>query len=59
MPDFTDNESDEILVNSGIEQSAFASLVDIGLMMQFNFLKYFSRDLLYASCPTTVKFFAA
>ena len=42
MPDFTDNESDEILVNSGIEQSAFASLVDIGLMMQFNFLKYFS-----------------
>ena len=42
MPDFTDNESDEILANSGIEQSAFASLVDIGLMMQFNFLKYFS-----------------
>lgn len=42
VPDFTDNESDEILVNSGIEQSAFASLVDIGLMMQFNFLKYFS-----------------
>lgn len=42
VPDFTDNESDEILANSGIEQSAFASLVDIGLMMQFNFLKYFS-----------------
>ncbi|MCR4742563.1 MAG: UPF0164 family protein [Treponema sp.] len=42
MPDFTDNESDEILTNSGLEQSAFAALLDLGLMMQFNFLKYYS-----------------
>lgn len=45
VPDYTDNETDLIIKNSGIEQSSLAILADLGLMMQFNFLKYYSsRD---------------
>jgi len=45
MPDFTDNETDQIINNSGFEQSSLALLADLGMMMQFNFLKYYSsRD---------------
>lgn len=45
IPDYTDNETNLIINNSGMEQSALAILADIGLMMQFNFLKYYSsRD---------------
>lgn len=45
MPDYTDNDTNAILAGSGLEQSALAFMADIGLMMQFNFLKfYYSRE---------------
>ncbi len=45
MPDYTDNNTDAIISNSGLEQSGLAIMADLGLMMQFNFLKfYYSRD---------------
>lgn len=45
IPDYTDNDSDEIISGSGLEQSALALMGDIGLMMQFNLAKFYnSRD---------------
>ncbi|MCR5187449.1 MAG: UPF0164 family protein [Treponema sp.] len=45
MPNYTDNNTNEIISNSGLEQSGLAFMGDIGLMLQFNFLKYYySRD---------------
>jgi len=45
MPDYTDNNTDEIIQNSGLEQSGLAFMADLGLLFQFNFLKfYYSRD---------------
>lgn len=45
MPDYTDNDTNEIIENSGLSQSALALAADFGIMMQFNFLKYYSsRD---------------
>lgn len=44
-PDFTDNDTNMIIENSGLAQSGIAFMTDIGAMFQFNFLKYFaSRD---------------
>lgn len=42
IPDYTDNNSNAIIQNSGLEQSGFAIMADLGLMLQFNFLKYYS-----------------
>ena len=42
MPDYTDNDTDAIIAGSGLAQSAFAIMGDIGFMMQFNFLKFYS-----------------
>ena len=45
IPAYTDNNDDQIISNSGLEQSTFAAMADIGLLLQFNFLKYYySRD---------------
>ena len=45
VPDYTDNDTGEIIANSGLSQSSLGIMGDIGMMMQFNFLKlYNSRD---------------
>lgn len=45
VPDFADNDTNALIKNSGLSQSGMAIMADIGLMLQFNFLKYFSsRD---------------
>jgi hypothetical protein len=45
VPDFTDNNTNEIRSFSGLGQSGMAFMLDLGLVLQFNFLKYFaSRD---------------
>ena len=42
MPDYTDNDTNAIIVNSGLEQSGLALMADFGMMLQFNFLKFYS-----------------
>jgi len=45
MPSYTDNNTNEIISFSGIEQSGLAIMADFGAMVQFNFLKFYaSRD---------------
>lgn len=45
MPDFTDNNTNSVIPHSGLSQSAIAIMFDTGLVMQFNFLKFYSsRD---------------
>lgn len=45
MPDYTDNNTNALIPNSGLEQSGLAFMGDIGFMLQFNFLKFYSsRD---------------
>lgn len=45
VPDFTDNDTNAIITGSGLSQSSLGIMADLGLMLQFNFLKYFaSRD---------------
>lgn len=45
MPNFTDNNTDAIIPNSGLAQSGLALMGDVGFMLQFNFLKFYSsRD---------------
>lgn len=45
MPDYTDNDTNAIIKGSGFSQSGIAVMADFGLVLQFNFLKYFaSRD---------------
>lgn len=45
MPDYTDNDTNQIISNSGLEQSAIAFMADFGVLFQFNFFKfYYSRD---------------
>jgi len=45
MPDYTDNDSGAIISGSGLSQSALAIMADLGFMLQFNFLKFYSsRD---------------
>ena len=42
VPDYTDNDTDTIISFSGLEQSGLAIMADLGMMMQFNFLKFFA-----------------
>lgn len=42
MPDYTNNDTDAIIPLSGLAQSGIALMADIGMMMQFNFLKFFA-----------------
>ena len=45
MPDYTNNDTNEIITGSGMAQSAFTIMADVGFMLQFNFLKFYSsRD---------------
>ncbi|OJF77088.1 MAG: hypothetical protein BKP49_02815 [Treponema sp. CETP13] len=45
IPDYTDNDTDEIITDSGLSQSAIAAMTDIGVLLQFNALKFYSsRD---------------
>ena len=42
VPDYTDNDTDAIISFSGLEQSGLAIMADLGMMLQFNFLKFFA-----------------
>ena len=42
VPDYTDNNTDAIISLSGLAQSGFGIMADVGIMMQFNFLKFFA-----------------
>lgn len=45
IPDYTDNDTDEIISGSGLEQSALGIMGDVGMMLQFNMAKFYnSRD---------------
>lgn len=45
MPDYADNNTNEIISDSGIKQSALAFMADVGILTQFNLGKmYYSRD---------------
>ncbi len=45
LPDYTDNDTNEIIKNSGLAQSSVGIMGDVGLLLQFNFFKYYySRD---------------
>lgn len=42
VPDYTDNDTNAIIPNSGLAQSGLAIMADLGLLLQFNFLKFYS-----------------
>lgn len=42
MPDYTNDQTDEIITGSGMEQSAVALMGDAGMLVRFNFLKHFN-----------------
>ena len=42
VPDYTDNDTNAIQTLSGLAQSGVGIMADVGLMLQFNFLKYFA-----------------
>lgn len=45
MPDYTDDNTNEIISSSGLSQSALAFMGDIGLLIRFNAAKFYSsRD---------------
>lgn len=45
MPDYTDNNTNEIIQGSGLSQSGLAVMGDLGIQLRFNALKYYSsRD---------------
>ncbi len=41
IPDYTDNDTDEIISGSGLEQSALGLMADAGIMMRFNIGKFY------------------
>lgn len=41
MPDYTDNDSNQIISGSGKKQSAVACMTDLGLLFRFNVAKFF------------------
>ena len=42
VPDYTDNDTDAIKSFSGLSQSGVGIMADFGVMLQFNFLKFFA-----------------
>ncbi|MCR4899458.1 MAG: UPF0164 family protein [Treponema sp.] len=42
VPSYTDNDTDAIKSFSGLAQSGVGIMADIGMMLQFNFLKFFA-----------------
>ena len=43
VPDYTDNDTDSIISYSGLKQSGVGIMADVGIMLQFNFLKFFLK----------------
>lgn len=44
VPDYTDDNTGEIISSSGLEQSALAFMADFGIMLQFNLAKFYSAE---------------
>ena len=44
MPDYTDKDTNALIAGSGLSQSGFALMADLGLMMQFNVFKVLFRS---------------
>lgn len=42
MPDYSDKNTGKTISGSGLEQSALAFMTDIGVLTQFNFLKFYN-----------------
>jgi hypothetical protein len=42
MPDYTDNDTDEIITGSGLAQSALGIMTDIGVMIRINAAKFYT-----------------
>ena len=42
VPDYTDNNTDSIISLSGLAQSGVGIMADVGMLLQFNFLKFFA-----------------
>ena len=42
VPDYTDNNTDAIIPLSGLAQSGIGIMADLGVTLQFNFLKFFA-----------------
>ena len=42
VPDYTDNNTDAIIPLSGLAQSGIGIMADLGVMLQFNLLKFFA-----------------
>lgn len=41
VPDYTDNQTDEIIQGSGLDQSALGLMADAGILLRFNALKFY------------------
>lgn len=41
IPDYTDNRDDSVISGSGLEQSALAIMIDSGVLLRLNFLKFY------------------
>ena len=54
MPDYTDNY-DNIIAGSGLSQSAFMGMADIGLLTRFDLLKFYSSRERNASAAIVVR----
>ena len=42
VPDYTDNRTDSVISGSGLEQSALGLMADLGMLLRFNALKFYS-----------------
>lgn len=42
VPDYTDDDTNEIIPGSGLSQSGAAFMADAGLLLQFNFMKFYA-----------------
>jgi tetratricopeptide (TPR) repeat protein len=54
MPDYTDNY-DNIISGSGLSQSAFMGMADIGLLTRFDFLKFYASRERNASAAVVIR----
>jgi len=54
MPDYTDNY-DNIIADSGLSQSAFMAMADIGLLTRFDLLKFYPSRERNASAAIVIK----
>ena len=42
VPNYTDNDTNQIISSSGLSQSALGIMADIGVLLRFNFLKFYN-----------------